>query len=372
MDALSRRVLNRAALDRQMLLARARLPVPAAMERLVALQAQDCNLPYFTLWSRLEGFRQQALTDLMYERQVTRSSVLRGTQHMLTAADFLWVRPLLQSSVLRMRQAGFGRVTKDWDLDELAGEARDRLAGRTLTRPQIARELQERWPDREALALGWSVQALVPVVHPPPSGTWNTWGATPFALPEDWLGKPLEEGAALEELVRRYLEGHGPASVKDFQMWSGVRRREGAEEAFARLDLRAYRDENGVEVFDLPDATLPDPDVPAPVRFLPDLDNLLLAYADRTRVMTDEQRKYICVGAWVKATVLVDGHVRAVWTLRKRKGEKKGGAETAVLTIESFGELATGERAAIEAEAVDLLAFAHPGAEAPEIRFGVV
>ncbi|MGK5556992.1 winged helix DNA-binding domain-containing protein [Actinomadura kijaniata] len=360
MDVLDRRTLNRAALDRQLLLARSDMSALDAVARVVGVQAQDPNVPYHCLWARLAGFRQEDLTALFHDRSIVRSSFLRGTQHIATADDFLWMRTLVQPAVLRTRQAGFGRVTADWDLDELAAAARQVLAGRTLTRPQVARALAERWPDRDLLALGWSVQALVPVVHPPPSGTWNTWGATPFALVEDWTGRPLDHDPRPDELIRRYLAAFGPGSVKDFQAWSGMRRMDGDFDRM-RGELRVYRDENGVELFDLPDAGLPDPGVPAPVRFLPDLDNLLLAYHDRTRVMTVEQRKVVCVGAWVKATMLVDGRVRGVWRIERDKR-----AARSTLCVELFEPLRDTSEA--EAEGARLLAFTAPDDE-HDIRF---
>ncbi|MFA1539851.1 winged helix DNA-binding domain-containing protein [Actinomadura monticuli] len=350
---LDRRALNRAALDRQLLLHRSRMPALDAVERLVAIQAQETNMPYLGLWTRLDGFRRDDLTGLLHDRSVVRGSILRGTQHMSTAGDYLWLRPLVQACLLRAQQAAFGRVTKDWDLDELAKEARRLLDGRTLTRPQLARKLAEQWPDRDVQALGWTVQALVPVVHPPPSGTWNTGGATPFALAEDWIGEPLQQPAP-ERLIRRYLSAFGPASVKDFQMWSGMRRMD-ADFGELRPALQVYKDENGVELFDLPDIPFPD-DRPAPVRFLPAFDNLILAYADRTRMMTDEHRKAVCVGAITKPTLLVDGRVHGTWAL---KHDKK--SDRATLTIELFSPLPDDQP--VQEEAAALLTFAAPTAE---------
>ncbi|RKS76568.1 winged helix DNA-binding protein [Actinomadura pelletieri DSM 43383] len=352
MRVLDRRTLNRAALERQLLLKRSDMSVRGAIERLVAMQAQENNVPYYGLWTRLTGFRKQQLTDLMTDRSAVRGTMLRGTQHLALADDYLWLRPLVHHCLLRARQAGFGRVTKDWDLDELATEARKLLDGRVLTRPQLARELAELWPDRDLMALGWSAQALLSVVHPPPSGTWNVMGATPFALAEEWIGRPLHEvGPA--RLIRRYLAAFGPASVKDFQMWSGLRR---TDSAFTELrpELRVHRDENGVELFDLPDARLPD-DGPAPVRFLPGFDNLVLAYADRTRLMTDEHRRIVCVGSEIKPTLLVDGRVHGLWTL---KHDRK--ADTATLSVELFAPLP--DEPAVEEEATRLLTFATPEA----------
>lgn len=351
---LDRRTLNRAALERQFLLKRSGVPVVEAVERLVAIQAQETNMPYIGLWTRLDGFRHDDLTGALRDRSVVRSSILRGTQHMASAADYLWLRPLVQESLLRGRQAAFGGVTRDWDLDELAGEARRLLDGRILTRPQLARALAERWPDRDLQALGWSAQALVHAVHPPPSGTWNTGGATPFALAEEWIGRPLYEERP-DRLIRRYLAAFGPASVKDFQIWSGMRRMDAAFEEL-RPSLQTYRDEEGVELFDLPGTPLPDADVPAPVRFLPAFDNLILAYADRTRMMTDEQRKAVCVGAVTNATLLVDGRVHGVWTL---KHDRKAGR--AVLTVRLFAPLP--EEEPVREEAGGLLRFAAPGAD---------
>ncbi|TMR00317.1 winged helix DNA-binding domain-containing protein [Actinomadura soli] len=353
MRVLDRRTLNRAALDRQLLLKRSDLPVRDAVALLVAMQAQENNVPYYSLWARLAAFQQRELTDLMNDRSVVRGSILRGTQHMALADDYRWLRPLVQECLTRGRQAAFGRVSRGWDLDELATEARKLLDGQVLTRPQLGRALAGLWPDRDLQALGWSAQAVVPVVHPPPSGTWNVAGATPFALAEEWIGESLYElGPAT--LIRRYLAAFGPASVKDFQMWSGLRR---MDAAFAELrpELRVYKDENGVELFDLPDARIPD-DGPAPVRLLPGFDNLVLAYADRTRLMTDEQRRIVCVGAEIKPTLLVDGRVHGLWTLRH---DRKAGS--AALTIERFAPLP--DEPAVEEEAASLLEFTAPGAD---------
>ncbi|TDB81719.1 winged helix DNA-binding domain-containing protein [Actinomadura sp. KC216] len=353
MRVLDRRALNRAALDRQLLLKRSDMSARDAVALLVAIQAQENNVPYYCLWTRLTGFRQQELTDLMNERSVVRGSILRGTQHLALADDYRWLRPLVQECLTRGRQAAFGRDSKGWDLEVLATEARKLLDGQVLTRPQLARALAELWPDRDVLALGWSVQAMLPVVHPPPSGTWNVGGATPFALAEEWIGEPLYEDVPAR-LIRRYLAAFGPASVKDFQMWSGLRRMDAAFEEL-RPGLRVYKDENGVDLFDLPDLRIPD-DGPAPVRFLPGFDNLILAYADRTRLMTDEQRKIVCVGAVTKPTLLVDGRVHGLWTL---KHDRK--AATAALTIERFAPLP--DETAVEEEAARLLEFAAPGAD---------
>ncbi|GAA2144408.1 winged helix DNA-binding domain-containing protein [Actinomadura napierensis] len=353
MRVLDRRTLNRAALERQLLLRRHAVPVRDAVGRLVAIQAQETNMPYIGLWTRLASFRQRDLTDLMTARTVVRGSILRGTQHMALAEDYLWLRPLVQESLLRGRRAAFGGATRDWDLDELAAEARRLLDGRVLTRPRLAGALAEVWPDRDRQALGWSAQALVSVVHPPPSGTWNTGGATPFALAEDWIGEPLRRTGPAP-LIRRYLAAFGPASVKDFQVWSGPRRMDAAFEEI-RQDLEVYRDESGVELFDVPGAPVPDGDVPAPVRLLPAFDNLVLGYADRSRLMTDRQRRAVCEGSLTHPTLLVDGRVHGVWRLRH---DRKAGR--AALSIDLLAPLP--DAAPVEEEARRLLSFAAPEA----------
>lgn len=343
---IGRRALNRTTLERQLLLRRADLSTVDAVGRLVGLQAQAVNAPYLGLWSRLAGFELGQLTERLHDRSVVRASVLRGTQHLVRAEDYGWLRPLIAPVLARNWQAAFGRSTAGMDLAELESVAHSLLAGRTLTRPQLRDMLVARWPERDALALAWSVQALLPVVHPPPNGTWRRGGATPFVLAADWLGRPDAPDPA--ELVRRYLAAFGPATVADLQLWSGVR---GLGEVVSSLDLVLLSDEDGRELYDLPDMSYPDADTPAPVRFLPEFDNLLVAYADRTRMMPDAYRKRVCVGAMVAATVLVDGTVRGTWTVKRDK-------ESATLTIELFETLRRRDRDAVDAEGVRLLDFA--------------
>ncbi|MEQ4717001.1 winged helix DNA-binding domain-containing protein [Nonomuraea sp. B19D2] len=341
---LNRRVLARTTLDRQLLLRRSPLSPLAAIERLVAVQGQEIDAPYIGLWSRLASFTQSDLSALLYGKQVVRGSLLRGTQHLAPAEDYLWIRPLVQVVLARSRQAAFGRVMRDVDLDELTGLARKHLAGRTLTRPQLRDLLRERWPSVDPTALAWSAQALVPVVHTPPNGIWGTGGATPFTLAEEWLGRPLEASPSVERLVVRYLAAFGPASVMDVQMWSGLTRLRSVVESMPFL--RKFHDTEGRVLYDLPDAPLTAEDVPAPVRFLPWFDNLIVAFHDRGRLMTPEQRKAICVGAVIYPTFLVDGTVGGMWDLKN-----------GVLTIEPFHPLSDGVTEELAVEGARLMAF---------------
>jgi hypothetical protein len=351
---LTARALGRATLARQLLLDRVDLPVVVATKRLFGLNAQDPNLPYLALWSRLHPFAIDDLTAAIEDGSLVRSTLVRATQHVVSAADFRLVRPLLAPLLRRVQRNTFGRRTAGVDLDALVAEACGLLAdGQVLTRPELGRRLAQRWPHADPTALGWSVQYLLPLVHPAPSGTWNVRGATPFALAD----VPADECA--EELVWRYLAAFGPASVSDARAWSGIG---GLREVFDRMRprLRTFTDESGRELFDLPDAPIPSSDLPAPVRLLPEFDAPLLAFADRTRIMTDEVRRQVCVGSGVAATVLVDGTVAATWSIDRAAG-------TAVLTVQPLRPIAPADHAAVEAEAERLLAFTDPDSR-PDVR----
>lgn len=328
-----------------------------AVERVLGLNAQSPNPPYLALWSRLDGFAGKDLTAALEDRSVVRSVLMRATQHIVSAPDFALVRTAVTPLFRRVQRNTFGSRTRSVDLEALVAEARELLAdGAVLTRPELGRALAASRPGADASALGWTVQYLLPVVHPAPSGTWNSYGATPFSL-ASWTGVRGEASAEeLGELVRRYLAAYGPATMSDARSWSGIA---GLKEIFEQLrpSLRTFRDEAGRELFDVPDAPLPSEDEPAPVRLLPDFDAPLLAYADRTRLMTDEIRRQVCVGDGVAATVLVDGTVAAIWTLAE-----------STLTVSPLRKLTKADRHEIEREALALLAFAQPDSPG-EVRF---
>ncbi|MFC7404823.1 winged helix DNA-binding domain-containing protein [Georgenia alba] len=352
---LSARALGRATLARQLLLGRDDRSVPDAVAHLLGLNAQEPDLPYLALWSRLERVTITDVTRAIEDGTLVRSTLMRSTQHVMTAEDFTLVRPALAGLLRRVQRNTFGSRTRGIDLGELVRDARELLAdGTVLTRPELGRRLAASRPGADPTALGWTVQYLLPVTHPAPSGTWRTRGATPFALPRGAL--PAEATADdVATLLRRYLAAFGPATVSDMRVWSGI---SGLREVVAgmRPDLRVLRDERGRELLDLPEAPLPDPDTPAPVRLLPAFDAFLLGHHDRTRVMSDDVRRQVCVGSGVAATVLVDGTVAATWDLVVGDG-------AATLTVSPFRRLSAAERDEVEAEAHRLLAFTDPGAE---------
>ena len=263
-DVLSRRALNRATLARQMLLRREKSSVLAAIERLIGLQAQLPNPPYVGLWSRLASFEKDDLTTLIEKRRAVRSTMMRVTQHLVTARDYLWLRPALQPVIDRFWRSSYGKRVTSLDQDALLSAARALLAEQPRTITELRALLAERWPAHDADAMAYTVQFQLSLVHVPPRGTWGRGGAVPAVLAEEWLGTPLASGS-LDKLVVRYLAAFGPASVMDMQEWSGLTK---LRDPFERLRprLRRFRDEAGRELFDLPDTTA---DTPAPIRTFP-------------------------------------------------------------------------------------------------------
>jgi hypothetical protein len=359
-DLLGRRALGRALLERQMLLERASASAAEAIERLVGMQAQAPLAPYVGLWSRIDGFRVEELAELITGRRAVRMPLMRATIHLVTARDSLVLRSLVQS-VLERGFAGspFARRLTGVDIDEVAEAARELLEERPLTRAELGPLLGERWPGVDTESLAHAVTYRTPVVQVPPRAIWGAGGLAAWATAESWLGErfPLDGGSPDEAIVR-YLAAFGPATVQDMQTWSGLTRlREAVDRLGARL--RTFRDEHDRELFDLPDAPRPDPDTPAPPRFLPEYDNALLSHADRTRVIAPDHRERI----FMKGALLVDGYVAGTWKLVRR------GRKAATLAIEPFGRLSRADRSEVEEEGQRLLAFAASEAEARDVAF---
>ncbi|MBN6054969.1 AlkZ family DNA glycosylase [Nonomuraea sp. RK-328] len=356
---ISTRELNRATLARQLLLRRHAMPALEAVEHLVGLQAQAPFPPYFGLWSRLDGFAPDELARPLLEREVVRIVLMRGTVHLVTAADALTLRPLTQPLLDRYLSVAYGRSLKDVDGAQLAKAGREALKERALTAAELGAHLAERFPGAAPGDLALAVRCLVPLVQVPPRAVWGKAGRTAYAPMEDWLGRPPHSDPSPERLVLRYLAAFGPASVADAQAWSGLT---GLREVVERLrpQLAVFRDEQGRELFDLPDAPRPGADVPAPVRLVAPFDNVLLGHADRTRIISDEDRKkVITINGQVLGTVLADGFVRGAW---KREGP--------VVTVEPFAPLTPGQMEEVRTEALALLAFAEPAkADRHEVRW---
>lgn len=318
MARLGTRAVNRAALARQLLLDRAELPVLDAVAHLGGLQAQEPQAPFTGLWSRLRGFDPAILSGLLVDRQVVRTHLMRRTVHLVTAADALAWRSR-HDAMLRQRMLGvYRRELAGIDLDELAAAAVEVMGdGTPRAMGELGRALAERWPGSGPRVLGEAaVAALVPMVQLPPRGVWRTSAGVRNAPLSAWLGRPVDPPAPVgcdpvgEQLVRRYLAAFGPAATADLRAWCGLAGLPAAVAAI-RDELVSFRDERGRELLDLPDAPRPDPDTPAPVRFLPAFDNALLGYADRSRIVDDAHRGLSVAG---ERAVLVDGRVAATWT----------------------------------------------------------
>ncbi|MGH2491935.1 MAG: winged helix DNA-binding domain-containing protein [Candidatus Limnocylindria bacterium] len=358
---LNRRALNRALLERQLLLARSTIRPRDAIERLIGMQAQEPNDPYIGLWTRLDGFRADDLAVLIAERHAVRMGLMRATVHLVTARDALAMWPVVRSVFERVFLSARGDVGVPTYTSRLAGVNMRTLlkAGRTLVdeSPRTAAELRpllkRRWPKHDPDALAAAVHFLLPLVQVPPRGLWGKSGQARHTSLEAWLGTDPGADASPDKLLLRYLRAFGPATVADARIWS---RLSGLREVFERLRprLRTFRDERGRELFDVRDGALPDPDMPAPPRFLPQYDNVFLAHDDRSRIVREEFRR----SPWTLGnfgTVLVDGFIGAIWKIVREDGN-------ATLRVESLVPLGRRDMDAVAEEGGRLLAFTDPQA----------
>jgi hypothetical protein len=359
---LDARALNRALLARQLLLERRDTSAAATIERLVGMQAQAPNLPYVGLWARLTGFRHEELSRLVESRQAVRISLMRNTIHLVTARDAFALKPLFTPFGERgfIHGSPWGRAMKEEDLRAIRSVGADLMSERPRTIADLARQLGQRFPGRDSLAMAYGVRYMVPLVFATPRGIWQAGGPVALTTFEAWLGRPPGPAIEPERLVTRYLAAFGPASPADMRAWSGLAMRP----VFERLrpKLRVFHDEKGREMFDLPRAPRPNPHAQAPVRLIPDFDSILLAHADRVRIMpAGRHLGMFSSNGVMQGAVLVDGFVRAMWVPRK-----------STLEISPFvNPLTRAERAAIEAESLQLMNFLAPG-EKHDLKFGLV
>lgn len=327
-----------------------------AIEHLVGLQAQAPFAPYYGLWSRLDGFTGDKLSDLLTSRKAVRMVLMRGTIHLVTAKDCHRLRPLVQPVLDRMLRANstHGKPLAAIDVDAVVDAAQRLLGAETLTPAEIGTRLAEQWPDTPPGSLAEAARSLLPLVQVPPRALWQRSGQVRLTTATAWLGKPRGKQLTVDELVKRYLSAFGPASAADAQTWSGLTR---LGEVLERLNVVRFKTEGGQTLYDLPDAPRPDPDVQAPVRLVAPFDNILLSHADRTRVISDEHRKRLFAGknGVFPGTLLVDGFVAGTWEL-VGKGEATG------MRVQPYAKLKRGVVREIEIEGNRLL----------ESAFGVV
>lgn len=357
---LDLRALNRATLARQMLLRRERTTPVRAVEKLAGLQAQAPRPPFIGLWTRLEKLEVKDVLEALERRQLVRATAMRGTLHLLSARDYLRLRAALQPALTHGMKSILRARAEALDLQALAAEAR-KLFAEPRTFDDARAGLVRRFPRGDERAMGFAVRCTVPLVQVPEGAPWGFPAAAGFTLADAWLKGTLSEDDSPLPLARRYLAAFGPASPQDFQTWSAL---PSARQAFEALrgELRAFRDERGRELWDLPDAPRPPADADAPARFLPDFDNLVLSHADRTRVIAGEHRgKVTSRNLQVAATFLLDGFVAGTWKVERKK-------RAAALVLAPFGKLGKRDLEALTAEGERLLRFCEPDAEDYSVR----
>ena len=351
--------LNRTTLARQLLLARSPLDPVDAIGRLVGLQAQEPASPYLALWTRLADFDPDTLDDAIRSRLVVKATLMRVTLHLVTAADYPTFWAAHWPSFRRSRVLGLG-------LDALGIEpARvDELIELALAYADEPRSNQDLIAHLTALGgpLGirdwwWAIRGMTPFVHAAghtdvPTA-WAYARRPAFVAARSWISMPdVDPDAALDHLVRRFLAGFGPATVGDFAQFTKLERSR-ARASFERLrpTLRTLADADGRELFDVPDGAVPDRDAPAPVRYLPMWDSVLLAYEDRSRLIPPAYRAMVIrTNGDVLPTFLVDGLVAGVW-----RPEVIDGAT--VIIRHAFRRLPRDAVAALDAEAESLARF---------------
>jgi Winged helix DNA-binding domain len=349
---LDRRTLNRSLLARQFLLERVDVPILDAVERLMGMQAQVPLDPYVALWSRLRAFDPTELGRLLLDRKLVRMTLMRATLHLVSARDGHRVRSVLQGVIERaFASSPFCRNLADLDLAPLLARGVELVEQEPRTIAQMAVALGEEWPRHDPTSLAYAVRYLVPLVQVTPRGVWGKTLQPTVTTLTCWVGGPSGATMSGDELVLRYLSAFGPATVSDIRAWSGlaeVRALIGG----LRPRLRVYRDEAGRELYDVRDGVFGDRSAPAPVRFLPQYDNLLLAHADRTRIMDQV--------TWGTAfthhgTVFVDGFLTGAWRLNAKSHE-------AALTVELRAPVGRADLKQVASEAEQLLEFLTPQA----------
>jgi hypothetical protein len=361
-DRLTLRQLNRATLERQLLLRRATLPVAMAIEHLVGLQGQAPDAPYVGLWGRLEAFSPEPLSEMVRDLDVVRMPLQRATVHLVTAHDAERLRPMLQGMIeRRFGSSVFAKQLGGAKPGDVAAAGWSLLSAGPMTRPELAKALGPRWPSASPEALSQAVAYLVPVAQAPPRGMWRSGGAARWMLlPSVPYQRKEPTVRELGQLLLRYLAAFGPATIADARIWSGLG---GFHEAAQALGdaVRRFRGEEGQELLDLADAPRQDADEEAPPRFLPEYDNVMFSFADRRRLVDGDQEIPLLPGNGGKAgLLLIDGFYRGTWSFSPSEAG-------AILDIETFSPLRRSDSDELVAEGVSLLSFLAPG-RPPEVR----
>jgi hypothetical protein len=347
---LSRLELNRATLARQMLLGHETVALPKAIEALAGLQAQVPRAPFISLWSRIAGFDRDELSRLIHARKVIRASTMRATIHLMSRRDFVTFRHLFQPVLEQTTRTSLQKRMDDIDVKARLAEGRRFLEAEPRGFDAFRRHLRAAEPDVDDEAVARVIQGFLPLVRVPDASPWTFKANAAFVPAETWLGEPLGTEATLAELMLRYLAAFGPATAADAQTWSGLRTLRPVFEAL-RPKLSVLRDWKGRELFDLKRAPRPPAETPAPVRFLPDYDNLLLSHADRSRAVTDDHYGRVKTPNMIGVpTFLVDGFVAGAWRIERAES-------AATLALQPFDKLSKAVKEELEEEGRRLVAF---------------
>ena len=353
-QVLSTRVLNRTLLARQHLLERTAIPALGMVEHLVGMQAQIPTNPYLGLWARIDAFAPVELETLLLDRRAVRMVLMRGTIHLVSTDDALALRPVMQpvldAELYKNKTWSVG--LEGVDIGPVLELGRRMVEERPRPLSELRAAIAERWPEYDATTLAYTCRNQLPTFQVTPRGLWHRSGQVALTTIDTWSGRPLATETAPDATIRRYLAAFGPASTGDVGAWS---RLTGLREAMERLrpGLQTFRDERGRELFDLPDAPIAEPDVAAPVRFLPDYDNVFLSHDDRSRVIPAPIRANArsLIGG---AAFMVDGFGAGFWTT-------KGKGPDRTITLEPMTALTAGQRGEVEAEARALARFLDDG-----------
>lgn len=359
-QTLDERTLNRALLARQMLLERQDIDVAEAIERLDGLQAQEARPPFIALWSRLKNFRREDLLKALADRTVVKATFARGTLHLVTAGDYLAFRTtharVLEAAMLpEMKE-----MAKVVPVADLIAAAHRVLTDGAATFVELRAALAKRWPDLNERHMGYAVRLNLPLVATPDDSQWGGKAGAAFALADLWLGKAPTETENLEGIVRHYLVAFGPATVADIQTFTGFK---GLKAVVEGMDLATFRHTAGKTLYDVNDGLFVDANTPAPARFLADFDGVMLAHADRARIISEENRKRLGnKNLRVPAVFLVDGFAAGSWSLAATKTK-------ATLTATPFDTLTKAAKDALIAEGEALLRFVAPEAKTVTVQF---
>lgn len=355
---LDRRTLNRTLLARQLLLERVAVPVPALLERLVGMQAQEPPDPYVGLWSRIDGFDPDDVSRLLLARGAVRLGLMRTTLHLVTARDARVLYPVMRDVLVRTyRNTPFAQALADADIDRVLARARVILDERPRTPTELGKALAEDWPDLDPPSMAYLARFHLPLVQVPPRGVWGKTARPTNTTAEAWLGGPLEEDTTADAAVLRYLAAFGPATVADIRIWSWLTGLRAVVERL-RPRLRTYRDEANRELFDVEDGVIVDADTPAAPRFLGQYDNIFLSHDDRSRIVGDHVAGHEM--GW-KGSVLVDGFGAGAWRVRRAR-------KVATMTLELFGPISPAQRVAVETEAARLIDFVAADADRRDVQ----